>query len=213
MKGFTLTLAATILSTTAAFAATSVADYDADGDGFVTLAEIGTVFPGFTGSDFRSVDVNSDNRLSAVELQNPEIRTVIARYEPAGRSLSELAALDTDGNGFASFDELAVAYPGLSASDYRSIDANGDNRISFGELYALPAQDLLARAAAPAEGIDLATLDADGDGFADFGELQAAYPGLRATDFRALDVNGDNRLGVTELYTIDASVVLGRSGA
>jgi hypothetical protein len=213
MKGFTLTIAATILSTTAAFAATSIADYDTDGDGFVSLTEIETVFPGFTGSDFRTVDGNRDNRLSAVELQNPEIRAVVARYEPSGRSLSALAALDTDGNGFAAFDELAVAYPGLTAGDYRRIDTNGDNRVSFGELYALPAQDLLARAATPAEGIDLAGIDADGDGFADFGELQAAYPGLRAGDFRALDLNGDNRLGATELYTLDAGVVLGRSGA
>ena len=213
MKGFTLTIAATILSTTAAFAATSIADYDTDGDGFVSLTEIETVFPGFTGSDFRTVDGNRDNRLSAVELQNPEIRTVVARYEPSGRSLSELATLDTDGNGFAAFDELAVAYPGLTAGDYRRIDANGDTRVSVGELYALTAQEILARAATPAAGIDLAGIDADGDGFADFGELQAAYPGLRAGDFRALDLIGDNRLGATELYTIDAGVVLGRSGA
>jgi hypothetical protein len=213
MKGFTLTLAATILSTTAALASTSIADYDTDGDRFVSLAEIEAVFPDFTGSDFRTVDANGDNRLNAVELQNPGIRAVIARYEPADGSLSDLAALDTDGNGFASVDELVVAYPGLTPSDFRAIDSNGDNRIAFGELYALPAQSILARAEAPAEAIDLAAIDANGDRFADFGELQAAYPGLRATDFRALDLNGDNRLGVTELYTIDASGVLGRSGA
>jgi Ca2+-binding EF-hand superfamily protein len=214
MKGFTLTLAAAILSTTAAVASTSVADFDTNGDGFVTLSEIETVFPEFTKSDFRTVDNNSDNRISAVELQNPDVRAVIGRYEVSGSTFEGLAALDTDGNGFASFDELAVAYPNLSAADYRLIDTNRDNRVSFPELYTLEAQDALARAAAAPEAIvDLATVDANGDGFVGFGELQAAFPGLSVSDFRALDLNGDNRMGATELYTLDTGVVLGRSGS
>ncbi|MGI1663239.1 hypothetical protein ACRDNQ_13440 [Palleronia sp. KMU-117] len=214
MKAFTLTLAAAILSTTAAVASTSLADFDTNGDGFVSQSEIETVFPDFTRSDFRTVDNNSDNRISAVELQNPDIRAVIGRYEASGRMVEGLAALDTDGNGFASFDELAVAYPNLSATDYRLIDTNRDNRVSFSELYTLDAQVALARGAAtPTTIADLAAIDADGDGFADFGELQAAFPGLSASDFRALDLNGDNRLGATELYTLDTGVVLGRSGS
>jgi hypothetical protein len=214
MTRFTLTLAATILTTTAAVASTSVADFDVDGDGFVTLSEIETVFPDFTRSDFRSVDNNRDNRISAVELQNPGVRAVIGRYESTGSSFKALAALDTDGNGFASLDELAVAYPNLSATDYRRIDVNRDNRVSFPELYTTEAQIALARgAAAPEAFVDLAAVDADGDGFVDFGELQAAFPGLSASDFRALDLNGDNRMGATELYSLDSAVVLGRSGS
>lgn len=214
MKRFTLTLAAAILSTTAAVASTSVADFDANGDGFVTLSEIETVFPDFSRSDFRTVDNNRDNRISAVELQNPDVRAVIGRYEASSRMVEGLAALDTDGNGFASFDELAVAYPNLSATDYRLIDTNRDNRVSFPEFYTLEAQVALSRSAAAPEAIvDLASVDADGDGFVGFGELQAAFPGLSANDFRALDINRDNRLGATELYTLDTSVVLGRSGS
>jgi len=214
MKRFTLTFAAAILSTTAAVASTSVADFDTDGDGFVTLSEIETVFPDFTRSDFRTVDNNSDNRISAVELQNPGVRAVIGRYDAAGGTFQGLATIDTDGNGFASFDELAVAYPNLSATDYRRIDTNGDNRVNGPELYTLEAQATLARgAAAPESIVDLAAVDADGDGFVDFGELQAVYPGLTTSDFRALDLNGDNRMGANEIYTLDTAVVLGRSGS
>ncbi len=214
MKRFTLTFAAAILSTTAAVASTSVADFDTDGDGFVTLSEIETVFPDFTRSDFRSVDNNSDNRISAVELQNPGVRAVIGRYDATGGTFQGLASIDTDGNGFASFDELAVAYPNLSANDYRRIDTNRDNRVNAPELYTLEAQSALARGATTPEAfVDLTAVDANGDGFVDFGELQAAFPGLSASDFRALDLNGDNRMGATELYSLDSAVVLGRSGS
>lgn len=212
MKPIALTLAATILSSTAALAATDVAIFDANRDGFVTRAEIQQVYPGFTGSDFRAIDGNRDQRISAVELQNPEIRGVLGRYEASDGAVAMLGAVDTDANGFASFAELGVAYPDLTVADFRAIDTNGDNRISAIEIYTLEAQSVLARSTEVKDSIDLAMVDANGDGFASFGELQAAYPGLRATDFRVIDTNGDNRLDFSELYALDTQVVLGRSG-
>lgn len=213
MKHIALTVAATILSSTAAFAATDIATFDADRDGFVTRAEIQEVYPGFSGSDFRTIDGNNDLRISAVELQNPEIRGVLGRYEASGGAVTGLGAIDGNADGFATFEELVMAYPGLTASDLRTIDTNNDRRVNARELYALPAQDVVARAKGDATSLGIPAIDADGDGFASFGELQAAYPGLRATDFRVIDGNDDNRVSFDELYSLDAQVVLGRSGA
>jgi Ca2+-binding EF-hand superfamily protein len=213
MKTIALTLAATILSSTAALAATDVATFDADRDGFVTRAEIAQVYPGFSGSDFRAIDGNNDQRISAVELQNPDIRGVLGRYEAGSGAITGLGAIDGDADGFATFEELVVAYPGLTASDLRTIDTNNDRRVNARELYALSAQDVIARAKGSATKTDINAIDANGDGFASFGELQAAYPGLRATDFRVIDGNDDNRVSFGELYRLNAQVVLGRSGA
>lgn len=214
MKRIALTLAATILSTTAAVAATDIASFDANGDGFASVSEVNAVFPGFARTDFRQIDENRDNRISAAELQKPGVREVVARYEGGAASVIGLGQIDTDADGFASHRELAAVYPGLTDVEFDRIDANDDNRVSFRELYSPDAQVVVSlHEAAGSQVSVLAAVDANGDSFAGYGELQAAYPGLSVVDFRAIDANKDNRLSRVEFQSLDTQTVLRRSGS
>jgi hypothetical protein len=69
---------------------------------------------------------------------------VLSRHDATGRVLG-IAQIDTDRDGFADRAELAAAYPGVRPSDFRVIDANRDNRVSFSELYSLDSQIILGR--------------------------------------------------------------------
>lgn len=214
MKRIALTLAATILSTTAAVAATDIASFDANGDGFATVAEVNAVFPGFSQSDFRQIDGNRDNRISAAELQQPGVSGIVGRYVGGAAGVVGLGDIDTSGNGFASFAELSATYPGLTAVEFDRIDANDDNRVSFRELYSPIAQSVVSlHEAANSQVSVLAQVDVNGDSFAAYNELLAAYPGLSTIDFRAIDANKDNRLSRVEFQSIETQTVLGRSGS
>ena len=215
MKRIALTLAATILSTTAAVAATDIATLDADGDGFASVAEVNAAFPGFSRSDFRQLDGNRDNRISAVELQQPDARGIVGRYTAGvGASVVGISAIDTNGNGFASFAELQATYPGLSAVEFDRIDSNDDNRVSFDELYSPLAQATVSLHDATSSQVSvLSQVDTNGDSFAGYGELLAAYPGLNAADFRLIDANNDNRISRNEFLRIETQDVLGRAGS
>lgn len=48
-----------------------MADMDKDGDNFLSLDELKGGYPSATQADFRTVDLNRDNRISAVELLSP----------------------------------------------------------------------------------------------------------------------------------------------
>ena len=213
MKSLALTAVATILSASAALASTDLADFDTNGDRFASKAEVSAVFPGFTASDFRGLDGNRDQRISASELNAPGARAIVARYEDQGTPVLGIADLDVSGDGFATIEELRVTYPGLTAQDFRRIDANRDNRVSFGELYAPLAQTKISRHEVTPSQVGISDLDTNGDNFAQFGELAAAFPGLNAIDFDDIDTNNDNRVSFGELYELDAQVILDRSGS
>lgn len=48
-----------------------MADMDTNGDNFLSMEELKGGYPSATAADFRTVDLNSDNRISAVELLAP----------------------------------------------------------------------------------------------------------------------------------------------
>ena len=204
MKTFALTLAATALTASVATAA-SVANYDANGDRFASFTEVTAVNPGFSKSDFRAVDTNSDNRLSAVEVQSPGASAILARGQSSGsiKSIGEISG----GGSFASQAQLMAAYPGLSVHDFNEIDQNNDGRVSSNELYDADAHPLL-RGAADEALVSLDVIDTDGSNFASLSELQAQYPTLTKIDFRRVDLNNDSRLSFSELYRIEAQDVI-----
>ena len=209
MKTLTLAFAAAALSATSAFAATDIRSLDTDGDRFTSFAETDAALPGFTRSDFRTVDANRDNRLSSVELQSADAQAVFNRYN--GANFVDLAAVDTDGDNFVSFSELADAYPGLSANDWRAIAGLDGTRVSANALYELETQIILDQSTGVSEFVALDNVDTDGSRFATFGELSASYPGLSAIDFNEIDANNDNRISFNELIDIESRTVLGRA--
>ena len=158
------------------------------------------------------IDTNNDTRLSSVELQNAEAQSVISRYAGATGGFVDLASVDTDGDNFVSFSELADVYPGLSANDWRAIDLRGDNRLTSAELSAVETQVVLDRSTgSTSDFVALDAIDLDGSRFASFGELSGAFPGLTAIDFSDIDRNNDNRISFNELNDIDSRTILGRA--
>ncbi|NNF92685.1 MAG: hypothetical protein HKM96_14945, partial [Boseongicola sp.] len=122
-----------------------VMDVDGNGDGYASPAELAAAYPGFSANDFDDIDVNNDGRVSAVELYAPTSQDIVSRYEMGSSILVSLDSVDSDGSGFASYGELAAKYPKLSSVDFQRLDANDDNRISFGELYALETIQVLGK--------------------------------------------------------------------
>ena len=205
MKTLALAIATTALTATVASAATGIATFDANADRFASFDEVVAVNPTIDRNDFRGIDVNRDNRLSAAEVLAPGAQAVLKR---GTTSTGGAATVD----GFASFAELAAAYPGLSMVDFDQIDGNNDNRVSSVEILDADAQVRLGRYETGSQIlVSLSSVDVDGDGFATLSELQVAYPGLSSNDLIFFDTNDDNRISFTEFYALDAVEVLGKN--
>ena len=205
MKTLALAIATTALTATVASAATGIATFDANADRFASFDEVVAVNPTIDRNDFRGIDVNRDNRLSAAEVLAPGAQAVLKR---GTTSTGGAATVD----GFASFAELAAAYPGLSMVDFDQIDGNNDNRVSSVEILDADAQVRLGRYETGSQIlVSLSSVDVDGDGFATLPELQVAYPGLSSNDLIFFDTNDDNRISFTEFYALDAVEVLGKN--
>lgn len=205
MKTLALAIATTALTATVASAATGIASFDANGDRFASFDEVVAVNPTIDRNDFRGLDTNRDNRLSASEVLAAGAQAVLKRGTAATGGPATV-------QGFASYTELAAAYPGLSKVDFDQIDANNDNRVSSVEILDIDAQERLGRYEAGSQIlVSLSSVDVDGDGFASLGELQAAYPGLSSSDLIFFDANDDNRISFTEFYSLDTIEVLGKN--
>jgi len=213
MKTLALALTATVLAT-AASANVTIEQLDLNGDRFASKSEVASVLPGLSNAEFRDIDVNRDQRLSAQEVQGSNAQTFLKRYAADQRIGAFLSIGDVDQNGdrFASFSELSSAYPGLSTNEWDDLDINDDNRISSAELSVASAQNILTRHEGNGSVRNVVTLsevDSDNSGFASLRELQGSFPGLSQTEFTRIDVNRDNRISFSELYAGDAIQLLG----
>ena len=209
MKRFAMTALAGLMMTATEASAMQPGDLDINGDGFASLSEVRTVFPGFSSYDFRDVDLNNDRRLSENELQSSETRNIVARYENRMAIVHGVSDIDTNGDRFISEAELVAVYPGVLESEFRQIDVNRDNRISATELYAPRAQAVVTRY----EGADrmlvtIMDVDTNNDFFVSFDELMQSFPGLTRLDFEIIDANGDNRVASTEYYAPEAQTII-----
>jgi len=209
MKTLALALATTAIAATAASAA-SLGDFDLNGDRFVSYQEATSVNPKVERQEFRSIDVNRDNRLSSVELQAPGVEAILGRGKGGSAGVQSVA--DISGGSFVTESQLAAAYPGLKGHEFDIIDTNNDGRVSSTEIYASAAQDILSEHEA-GEGIlvSLDAVDTDGSGFATLAELQVAYPGTSANDLRVFDTNRDGRISFNEFYAPEAVETLGKN--
>lgn len=204
-----LTVTAVLLATATAASAMKATDLDIDGDGFASISEVRQIFPGFSSNDFRDIDANRDRRLSNTELVASGTSAIIGRYESTMSVVHGLSEIDTNGDRFASREELNAVYKGLNDDEFREIDVNRDNRVNSTELYRPLAQAFLTRY--EMGGRDVVTImqvDVDDDAFASFSELQAVYSKLSQQDFHLIDNNGDNRVSSTEYYNPEAQAIL-----
>lgn len=208
MKTLALAIAATALTATVA-SASSIGQFDSNGDRFASFAEVTAVNPKIGRSDFRDLDTNRDGRLSATEVQAPGAQGILKRGT-GGTAVRDTISIS--GGRFVSEAELRLAYPGLTAIDFDQIDINRDNRLSAVELYSANAQSVISRYDSGSSIlVTLDSVDADGSGFASLSELQTQYPRLSENDFRWIDKNRDNRVSFNELYDLDAIEVLGKN--
>lgn len=100
--------------------------FDANGDGKVTLAEIQSG----RKAEAQSIDANGDGKISADELVNAQI----ARMRPMleARAKARIAAQDTDGDGLLSAAELAL--PPLPERVMDQFGPKGDGAIDLSDL-------------------------------------------------------------------------------
>lgn len=212
MQRFVIALATTLAVTASAASAMQATDLDINGDGFAALSEVRAIFPGFTSSDFRSLDTNDDRRLSSNELKTPGTAGIIKKYESSMSIVHGLSDIDKDGDRFATFEELGAVYAGLLDSEFRQIDVNRDNRVNASELYAPRAQALVTRyEMSDRMLVTIMDVDTNDDFFATYEELAQSFPGLSRVDFEMIDANGDNRVASNEYYNSDAQAILDRN--
>lgn len=117
---------------------------DDDSDGYILLEDLRRAYSGFTDLDFDTMDTNDDNRLTYAEYYDIEAQNVVARYGMTN-SVADIAEIDTNGDGFADFDEMMAQYPGIGELELEQIDLNGDNQVSSNELYEADAQQIVSR--------------------------------------------------------------------
>jgi Ca2+-binding EF-hand superfamily protein len=103
----------------------NVREFDADGDGSITSAELEAGLTARQDEMLETVDTNGDGSLSAEEL------------EAASDRLAEhLLRLDTDEDGAVSSAELAAAVAAKKAEILERLDSNDDGTLSAEELAA-----------------------------------------------------------------------------
>jgi len=120
-----------------------------------------------------------------------------------------LSEVDTNGDRFATREELNSVYNGLDDDDFREIDVNRDNRVNATELYRPLAQALLTRyEMGGRDVITIMQVDVDDDAFASFAELKSVYSKLSQQDFHLIDNNGDNRVSAIEYYNAESQAIL-----
>ena len=141
------------------------------------------------------------------------ILTVTAVLLGTATAVSAMSATDLDINedGFASITEVRQIFPGFSSDDFRQLDVNRDNRLGNTELTASGTTGILGRYEQTMSIVHgLSDIDTDGDRFATQAELSAVYKGLLDDEFRQIDVNRDNRVNSTELYSPLAQALVTR---
>lgn len=209
MKSLTLAIPAILLGTTA-FAAATVEGLDSDGDTFVTFEEATAIYTQLSAEEFEQMDTNDDNKLSADEVLTPEAQELFSLYEinPLPPQL-----IDLNGDGFSEYDEITTVFTELTQIDFDEMDTNDDNRLSQQEIDDPEAQIVLNKFRGTEQVAEIGAADTDGDNFLSSEEAMAAFPGLSAEEFEAIDTNDDNRVDYSELYETEAQEIVSKYGS
>lgn len=106
-------------------AAKKFSQMDADKNGKVTWEEFRKTYPGLSQNVFDALDADKDGGISIEEWQRA-----------AGRFLQ----MDTDGDGYASWEDFQRVFPKMQKGAFDSIDTDKDGKISMEEWAHFLAQ-------------------------------------------------------------------------
>ena len=193
-----------------AMAAVTLQDLDVSGDNFATYEEVRNAIPQIDRVDFQAIDTNGDNRLSDAEVNGEDAQTRLSQHAMRDFKERPLTLVDTDGDGFMSYEDMARVHTGLTMNSFKNIDTNSDGRLSYSEYYSEDAQIAIAQCE-DSTFLDLAAMDSNGDNFLSKEELMGGYPKATDSDFRTVDLNGDNRISAVELLSPTAECLSGKN--
>lgn len=201
--------AVAMLMATPVLAKVTIQDLDVTGDNFATYEEVRNAIPEIDMVDFRAIDANGDRRLSADEVNAMKAQTALTQHQMRSNKERPLTLIDTDGDGFMSYGDVARVHPSLTQNSFEAIDKNKDGRLSYSEYYTVEAQTALAQCS-QSTFVDLAAMDKNKDRFLSIEELKGGYPKATNADFRDIDLNGDNRISSVELLSPNAECLIGK---
>lgn len=189
---------------------------DTNKDGKISFDEMKVTRPELTQERFNAMDTNKDGSLG------PEDRPAGDRgrakdsrdgeSETRRQFMQMLMSTDTDQDGKASYAEVTAAKPGFAKTDFDRVDRNKDGFITAADAPKTPqATDRPKKpgknAAAGARAARLTPeqrerlrerlikADSNADGYVSREEARTGLPNVTDDRFKAMDRNGDGKLG------------------
>lgn len=193
-------------------------EVEIDANGFVTALAQRFQKYGIQPAE-RDADSNGDGKVSRVEARRfLEIQFGIRRSDgkmlrlPSGRVVNYMLYLHVDLNNDdklqrTEFIERSYGDPNTVVKEFDSVNANGDDNLSFDEWCQVPWRSVSDPV------MEFRQMDTNFDAFVDPGELRAGSPewkrGITDGVFPAFDLNKDKKLSLLEYQlTMQANMVL-----
>jgi hypothetical protein len=130
----TLSLAALLLSSTAAFAQ-DFDDLDSDGNGILTFNDAIGKWPSLTREQYDLADMDNDGFINMSQYERLE--AVLASGAGSPDDLPLFEEVDSDGDGQIAFTDLTIALPDVTQEEFDSADIDNDDFLDRTQYEAL----------------------------------------------------------------------------
>lgn len=191
---------------------------DTNKDGQISFDEMKAVRPELTPERFNAMDTNKDGSIGPADRPAGDRGRARgsrdADPEPRRQLMQMLMSADTNQDGKASYAEVTTAKPGFAKADFDRIDRDEDGFITAADAPKAPqTTDQPKKPGAKAAGNRAARLspeqrgrlrermikaDANADGFVSREEARTGLPNVTDERFKAMDRNGDGKLGADD---------------